>query len=192
MRYDFSAATDAQLAELFPIILAGHNPAWAGLYEREAAAITRLFGPDNIVRLSHIGSTAVKGLIAKPTIDILAEVKPDTDIPALAETMLDEGYVVNNPPGDIIMFLKGYTPRSFQGQAFHIHVRQPGDWGAPYFRDYLNLHPKIAARYGKLKLLLETKYKNDRDAYTVAKSEFVQIYTNIARQEFANRYRTVL
>lgn len=189
MRHDFSAVTDAQLAELFPVILAKHNPAWAGLYTREAATITRLFGQDNIVRLSHIGSTAVKGLIAKPTIDILAEVKLDLDISAITETMLDEGYVVNNPPGDIIMFLKGYTPRGFQGQVFHIHVRQPGDWGESYFRDYLNIHPQIAAQYGELKLTLETRYKNDRDAYTAAKSKFVQTYTAIARQAFTHRYR---
>lgn len=31
-------------------------------------------GEENILRINHIGSTCVKGLIAKPTVDILLEI----------------------------------------------------------------------------------------------------------------------
>ncbi|WMT41771.1 GrpB family protein [Paenibacillus sp. D2_2] len=113
MRQDFSNVTDEQLAQLFPILLEQHNPEWKEYYLEEKDHLESIFG-DVIVRISHIGSSAVDGLIAKPTIDILIEVKEDTDILSITETMLDAGYVVNTPESDIIMYLKGYTPRGFR------------------------------------------------------------------------------
>jgi len=79
------------------------------------------------------------------------------------------------------MFMKGYTPQGFEGQAFHVHVRYSGDWDELYFRDYLLANPDIAAEYGKLKLELQKKYKHDRDAYTSAKTDFIKRITRLAR-----------
>ena len=42
------------------------------------------------------------------------------------------------------------------------------------FRDYLLSHPEAAFRYSKLKKDLAIKFKNDREAYTNAKTEFVE------------------
>jgi len=95
MKQDFSNVSEERLAELFPVILEPHNPEWAKLYIKEEERICRLFGERNIVRISHIGSTAVKGILAKPTIDILAEVVQDFDIQGITGRMQNEGYVVN-------------------------------------------------------------------------------------------------
>jgi GrpB-like predicted nucleotidyltransferase (UPF0157 family) len=51
------------------IRLADYDPAWPGLFEREAARIRAALG-DRVLRLEHIGSTSVPGLAAKPIIDI--------------------------------------------------------------------------------------------------------------------------
>ncbi len=83
---------------------------------------------DSILRISHIGSTSVPELIAKPTIDILLEISQDADLSIITERLKDEGYIVNTPPGDIIMYLKGYSPNGFEEQCVHIHVRHLGDW----------------------------------------------------------------
>ena len=107
---------------------------------------------------------------------------------AVTERMRDDGYVVNTPQKDIIMYLKGYTPQGFSGQCAHIHVRYYGDWDELYFRDYLCAHPDIAEEYGMLKLALKEEYTYDRDGYTEAKSEFVNRYTQLARAEFHGRY----
>lgn len=187
MRQDFSGITKEKLSELFPVILVQHDPSWKHLYEAEANFLRSIFG-DKIARISHIGSTAVPGLSAKPTIDILLEVRKDTDLSSITERLRDEGYVVNTPPMDIIMYLKGYTPQGFSGQCVHIHVRHHGDWDELYFRDYLIVHPDTAADYGRLKLDLKEKYTHDRDGYTEAKSEFVKKFTQLARAEFPGRY----
>ncbi|HEY8349060.1 MAG TPA: GrpB family protein [Clostridia bacterium] len=187
MRQDFTGVTKERLSELFPVKLEKHDPAWKDHYAAEADFLRSVFG-DKIVRINHIGSTSVPGLVAKPTIDILLEIREDTDLSAITERMRDEGYIVNTPQKDIIMYLKGYTPQGFSGQCAHIHVRHSGDWDELYFRDYLCVHPDIAEEYGRLKLALKEKYTHDRDGYTEAKSDFVNKYTQLARAEFPGRY----
>ena len=41
------------------------------------------------------------------------------------------------------------------------------------FRDYLRKHPETAKEYAQLKHLLATEYRDDREAYTEAKADFV-------------------
>lgn len=190
MRLDFSKVTEDILKVLFPILLEEHNPIWKELYQEERDFLQTIFS-DNILRINHIGSSAVAGLIAKPTIDILLEVSDDTDIQSITERMKDEGYIVNTPKNDVIMYLKGYTPDGFQGQAVHIHVRHSGDWGELYFRDYLISHPDVAEEYAKLKLKLKERYTYDRDGYTDAKGQFVIEHTEKSREELANKYTPV-
>lgn len=187
MRQDFSKVTAARLSELFPVLLEEHNPLWKDYYLEEKAFLESVFG-SNLVRISHIGSSSVPGLLAKPTVDILLEISRDTDLNAVTDRMQDEGYVVNTPEADLIMYLKGYTPEGFRGQAFHIHVRHSGDWGELYFRDYLMAHPEKAVEYAALKTALKEQFPYDRDGYTAAKGQFVQACTVQARMEFPGRY----
>lgn len=50
-----------------------YRPEWAEMYAAEAEKIRAVLG-ENLIEIHHIGSTAVKGLKAKPIIDILAVV----------------------------------------------------------------------------------------------------------------------
>ena len=63
--------TDEERWQLFPIILSEHDPVWERNYLKEKALLKQAVGWRNVVRMNHIGSTAVPGLIAKPTIDVL-------------------------------------------------------------------------------------------------------------------------
>jgi GrpB-like predicted nucleotidyltransferase (UPF0157 family) len=178
--------TDEERWQLFPIILSKYKPIWKKNYLKEKAVVERAVGPDNIVRISHIGSTAVPGLIAKPTIDILVEIKEGTDTAKLIYDMQEAGYRYiahpENPPPHM-MFVKGYTPEGFKGQVFHIHVRYGSDWDELHFRDYLIAHPETAEEYGRLKLKLKEKYEHNRDAYTDAKTDFIKRICKLARAE---------
>lgn len=187
MRQDFSNVTKERLAELFPILLEEHNSEWGKNYLKEKEFLQSIF-KDKIIRINHIGSSSVPGLIAKPTVDILLEVKDDININTETEKMKDEGYIVNTPEGDIIMYIKGYTPQGFRGQAVHIHVRYSGDWGELYFRDYLFDNLDIALEYAKLKLKLQELFSHDRDGYTAAKGPFIKKYTEKAKAEYSGRY----
>ena len=185
--------TNEELWALFPIILSEHRAEWTKFYEQEKDSIISALGTKNISRINHIGSTSVPGLIAKPTIDILLEIPTDADIPSLTAALISAGYICNtqpNNPAPHLMFMKGYTPQGFRGQAVHLHVRFPGDWDELYFRDYLRSHPETAKSYGKLKQNLQLRYEHDRDAYTEAKTDFIHEATRLARKEMGNKYTT--
>lgn len=191
MSKELSKMTNEELWELFPIILTGHNPIWKENYCKEKLIIENAVGLNNIVRVNHFGSTSIRNLIAKPTIDILLEIQDETDIEKLISNMTSNGYIYSgqpNNPAPHMMFMKGYTPQGFQGQVFHIHVRYSRDWDELYFRDYLSEHPEIADQYGQLKLELKKKYEHDRDGYTHAKSSFIKHITKLAREEIGSRY----
>ena len=84
--------TNEERAMLFPIVLREYNPAYPQWFAEEKANIERLVGAENILRISHIGSTAVLGLLAKPTVDILLEITDNADVEALiAAVYLDGG-----------------------------------------------------------------------------------------------------
>ena len=63
---------------------------------------------------------------AKPTVDILIEIDNKTDTSELIQRIIRAGYNYShqpdNPPPHM-MFMKGYTPQGFKGQAFHVHVK---------------------------------------------------------------------
>lgn len=189
-----SEMTNEELWALFPIILASHDDTWAERYALERERIERAVGAENITRISHIGSTAVPGLTAKPTIDILLEITDGCDTERLKAVLIGDGYIFtpqpDNPPPHM-MFMKGYTPRGFEGQAYHLHVRYSGDWDELYFRDYQIAYPDAANAYGRLKELLRQRHEHDRDAYTQAKTEFARQYTGLARSEFGSKYSFV-
>ncbi len=187
---DLLSLTKKELWQLFPIILNAYNPCWKQEYESEKIRIERAVG-SGIIRISHIGSTAVLGLLAKPTIDILLEIDDNYNINKIKTVLKQSGYIYtaspDNPPPHM-MFLKGYTPLGFEGQAFHLHVRFLGDWDELYFRDYLAAHKDVAGEYGRLKVMLKEKYEHDRDGYTKSKGNFIKTCTAAARQEFNGRY----
>jgi GrpB-like predicted nucleotidyltransferase (UPF0157 family) len=190
MNKNLNEMSNQELFALFPIILCEHKQEWKENYLKERRLLAKAIGIQNIVRINHYGSTAVPGLIAKPTIDILLEIKDDADIQRLKSDLQLCGYIYIEQPDDPaphMMYVKGYTPQGFIGQAFHLHVRFSGDWDELYFRDYLLTHTDIANEYGKLKLELQKKYEHDRDGYTLAKTDFIKRITRLARAEISTK-----
>jgi len=185
-----SESESERLGKLYPVVLSEYNPNYIQSYLEEKSFLQQCFG-DMILRISHIGSTAVPNLISKPTIDILVEIKKDVSLTNITEKLNKKGYIVNRPPNDLIMYIKGYGEKGFEGQVFHIHVRELADHNELYFRDYLIVHPETAKEYGKLKQAIQQKYKHDRDGYTFAKSEFISQITKLARCEFKDKYNPI-
>jgi len=178
-----SQMSNSELWRLFPVIVKEYNidyPAW---FADEAAKLGKLL-PVAPGELHHIGSTAVPGLAAKPTIDMLLEVKPEADLTQLRQTLEEADWIAcprpdQPPPG--MMFLKGYTPDGFADRVFHLHLRYGCDHDEVYFRNYLLAHPEVAREYARLKHGLQHRFEFDRDAYTAAKGDFVRQYTRLAR-----------
>ena len=175
----------AELGQLFPIIIADYSDKWPDLYKEEAKFITDSFSQAEIMRIDHIGSTAIPGLKAKPTIDILLQVSKQIEIQKLKDTFKSLGYLINDHPENPaphLTFVKGYTKQGFKGQTYHVHIRYNGDWDEIRFRDYLIKNKEIAKEYETLKLILAEKYPNDREAYTDSKTEWIEKINNLTRK----------
>jgi GrpB-like predicted nucleotidyltransferase (UPF0157 family) len=184
--------TLSELWQLFPIIIEPYNPQWRQWYADMRAELTRIL--DGIsCRISHIGSTAVEGLCAKPTVDILLEINDFIPYAAELKKRLSAGgwllmSETDTPSSRRLSFNHGYTERGFAERVFHLHAVPYGCNDELYFRDFLRENKAAADEYGRLKLRLKDRYTHDRDAYTDAKAAFVKKYTDRARRLYGNRY----
>ncbi len=178
-----------ELWTLFPIILREYSPEYPVWYGEERRRLESLGSA--VRRISHIGSTAVPGLLSKPIVDILLETAPGADWGKLSERIRNLGWTLMSDtvrPQRRQSYNKGYTKHGFAARVYHLHVRPAGDWDELYFRDYLVEHPETAQAYASLKQTLKTHFERDRDAYTAAKSEFVKWFSLAARAEYGPRY----
>ncbi|RSI25120.1 GrpB family protein [Streptococcus sanguinis] len=177
-----------ELWQLFPIFLRGHQDEWKDWYEEERLQLLSFLPEHQIVRLSHIGSTSVKTIWAKPIVDILLEIPKETDMTVMKDLLLQNGYLLMSESQGRMSFNKGYTLSGFAERVFHLHLRYEGDHDELYFRDYLQEHPAVAKDYEKHKLSLWKQYEHNRDAYTEAKTDFIKSYTEEAKKLYGRRY----
>lgn len=169
-----------ELWQLFPVVLSAPDIRRIEMAEREIARLLKRLGSYRI-RINHIGSTAIRGIWAKPIIDLLVEAEKPERLDTLEPEIIDAGYIRMNRSETRIDFNKGYTPEGYADEVFHLHLRNAGDNDEILFRDYLNAHPETAKEYERLKMKLAERFRHDRDAYTDAKSGFVNYYTGIAK-----------
>ena len=97
---DDVAAYDRELAEVTiggprplvgPVEIHDYDPDWPRLYEREEERICAALG-DRVIRIEHVGSTAVPGLPAKPLIDMVLEVADSANEAAYVPPLEAAGY----------------------------------------------------------------------------------------------------
>jgi len=162
------------------IEVVAYDPVWVTQYEKEATRLHEIFkgaSPD----VHHIGSTAVPGLKAKPTIDILVVVDPATNIPAFDNQMETEGYICR---GECLDAIIPGTPGRFYyvrkrgvEHLTHINICARGHFQiAEYLalKDYLRTHPQKAKRYGRKKAALSDQFKFDNTGYMKGKDACVK------------------
>ena len=174
-----SEMTLEELWQLFPIILEEHKDCWKDWFEDEAVKLKKLL--PKTARISHIGSTAVPTIWAKPIVDILVEIENGMD--NVKDVLINNGYICMSEETNRMSFNKGYTENGFAERVFHLHLRYIGDNDEIYFRDYLIENPDIAKEYEKLKLGLWKKFEHNRDGYTNQKTEFVRKYTETSKKQ---------
>lgn len=184
MADDLSKLSTRELGHLFRIFLVDYDQDWINLFKREKLKILRATGKQNILRIEHIGSTAIPGLCAKPTIDILIELLDVTNCDSPIENLkkLNYQYIPKpeNPPPHC-MLAKGYSISGITEQTYHVHLRSAGDWDEIIFRDFLKNNPDTARQYSDLKRKLAAENKNDRELYTSGKGEFIRRIVKQAR-----------
>ncbi|WP_228235027.1 GrpB family protein [Allomuricauda sp. M10] len=167
---------------LFPVELVDHDPNWKSIFEAEKHLIFNANGSDRILRIEHFGSSSIPNIKAKPYIDLLIEIPENLLFDEeLIEQFKELGYTHFKVPAregiDAYMsFGKGYNLDGVKEQIFHIHMCPKTNvmWEQIQFRDYLIQHQDRAKAYEALKMELASKYRNDRGAYVLGKTEFIQ------------------
>jgi len=163
-----------------PIVIVDYDPRWPRFFDEEKTNILRVIGP-MVLRIEHIGSTAVPGLAAKPIIDIMAGVKHLSDATWCIQPLKTLGYEYvpeyEKHIPDRRYFRKGNRPGLEQGSTHHLHmVEAKGEFWERHllFRDYLREHSEEAGRYADLKKTLASRFSSDRESYTSAKTGYSQ------------------
>jgi len=160
------------------IRLSNFNENWAQMFQDESQFLKTIFG-NEIIKFEHFGSTSVKGLKAKPVIDMMCIVNDIEKIDSFNNKMHSLGYDVAGEwgiPGRRL-FRKGGENRTH-----HIHFYQQNN---PHidrhiiFRDYLRSHPQKAEKYSNFKEQLAQKFDDTRE-YSQAKNTFVKEMEELA------------
>ena len=202
MKKHVSELTPQEFQKTFPIILRDVLPEYKEWYEEEKSAILSVLDAKDIVRINHIGSSAIPDIKAKPVIDMLLEIDGTCNTANVVETLKTLGFGVEvsirkDDPFEYLL-AKGMTVDGFAERVFLLHLRYAGDWDELYFRDYLLDNPDVAAEYSNLKekILndisagkLERMPNGQPNGYSNAKYSFVAEVSCKARSEYHGRYR---
>jgi GrpB-like predicted nucleotidyltransferase (UPF0157 family) len=134
---------------------------------------------EDLLGVEHVGSTAVSGMSAKPTIDIVADIKFDGGFDSVVDKLSSIAYLYT-PEAELDtaerkVFRKG-PPDMTKPRRFHLHVCPEGCYywrRIVGFRDYLRTHDQVAADYLALKQRLVAVYRDAPGLYTSGKADFV-------------------
>lgn len=153
-----------------------YDPAWAVDFESTRAALASVVG-DLATSIEHIGSTAVPGLAAKPTIDMLMVVESTERflevLPKVEALGFDYRHQNNFVGSQDHLFLRKVKNGK---RTHHLHVLRLGSPEIDEyrrFRDALRRDPAFAREYERLKLELAGEHGSDRMRYVEVKSDWV-------------------
>lgn len=164
--------------------LSSFSTLWQNRFRAETRRLRRYTGNSRYV-LEHIGSTAIRGLDAKPIIDMAMMIPSLSRLPLWTKRLESAGYTYKGE--------YGLAGRHFfthgNPVTHHLHLVAKGcehwiRW--LLFRDYLRAHPDEAQKYNKLKRALARKYASNRDAYTRAKTPLINQLLAKATKEQKN------
>ncbi len=166
-----------------PIVIAEYNPQWPTLYEKEKEQILSVIG-HRAIAIEHVGSTSVPGLGAKPIIDIMLAIRHLDDASACIVPLQDIGYEYA-PEFEALMPERRFFRRFSLGvRTHHLHLVEITSkfWEHHLlFRNFLRNHSEAAQQYYRLKQELAAQFRGDREAYTDAKTQFIESILEKAR-----------
>lgn len=171
-----------------------YNPEWEKQFKEEAKKIKEILGK-NCVEIHHIGSTSVKGMKAKPIIDIMPVVKDislvdgqNTQFEALGYECMGEFGI----PG------RRFYRKGGDNRTHHIHIFEQSNTTEIErhlaVRNYLRSHKEKAEEYAKLKTRLAEEFPYDSEGYCDGKDAFMKGLEReaIAWQEKENHVGTCM
>ncbi|THF69997.1 GrpB family protein [Deinococcus sp. Arct2-2] len=137
------------------------SPAWPWFAQREIALLQAALAPF-VAAIEHIGSTAIWGLDAKPTVNLMLGTSHWPWGRSLDKRLQACGYVFHKSPNPRWqVYIK---PRAELRRGFHLHVVEAESvhWHQHlHFRDVLRSQPQEAEAYASLKRDLAQQFGLD-------------------------------
>lgn len=161
------------------IILKPYDDSWAGKYWQEEQLIRSVIGTmlgDPLQDIQHIGSTAIPGVRAKGTIDIVAGIACAANLDESVQLLARMGYV-RLPDRETNVNRRYLGKDRNSNREFALHVIQRSDplWSRLIqFRDELRVNPPLREAYNALKEQCANELADDVTAYTKAKDPFIR------------------
>lgn len=154
--------------EVLKLELQDYNDQWASIYlDHRTRILDAITAID--IEIEHIGSTSVRGLAAKPIIDIVVAVDDIAAEEDYLEALLSAGYALRvREPGHRLV----RTP----ARDVHVHIFESGDPAvAEYlvFRDHLRSNAQDRALYEATKRTLLSRQWDDMNDYADAKTDVI-------------------
>lgn len=167
------------------VLLVPHDPAWAQAFESDRDVLRKVLAKARLPsRIEHVGSTAIKGVPAKPIVDLVVGLRDASQINTAKARMMSNGMkqVRADDAYGTSLLSRGEPTEVL----YHLVPVGSLPWmRLVYTRDELNASPGIAQEYGLLKQELAAAYPESRAAYTAGKSVFLNAV-------FARHYNRIL
>jgi GrpB-like predicted nucleotidyltransferase (UPF0157 family) len=163
----------------YQVELSGYDPSWPVSFGQWQARLCDVLGAAAL-RIEHVGSTSVPGLVAKPTVDIQVSVA-DLDDESRYVPQIEQTGLQLRTRDDLHRF---FRPADAAPRAVHVHVCPAGSsWEREHllFRDFLRAHPGARDAYVQVKQEAAQFWRDDRIAYTDAKSVIILDLLSSAR-----------
>lgn len=152
-----------------------YDEAWSTAFETIKKEIEDAIG-DRILAVEHVGSTSVKGMSAKPCIDIDVIIEDDAAFRDVAEGLKAIGYLHEGDLG-----IKGREAFKYSDkphlQLHHLYVCPKSSAELHRhltFRDFLRSNPDAAKEYSAAKERAARQFPNDIDGYMQSKAPCIE------------------
>ncbi len=161
--------------------LVEHDPLWGERAQSLMAMLAPLNPP--LLRLYHVGSTAIPGILAKPVIDIVGVASSMAALDAAADDVRALGLGWHGEFGvDGRRFCTLDAPAAAGADAprerianFHFYATGSRHIKLQVaFRDYLRAHGDVAAAYADEKRRIRALHPDDSVAYSAEKGPFIR------------------
>ena len=158
------------------VILSRHSKNWATIYTLESSRILEVVEAHlPKFKLHHIGSTAIRDIVAKPVIDILGEIDDIKSVDENEQIFKNLGYEYKGEYG--IPGRRYMTLYSLDKEIAYVHIHVFESKSEAFqqhllFRDLLNHDEKLRLEYQNLKQML-VEQKIPRSEYSSAKAEMI-------------------
>lgn len=159
-----------------PVELKPHDLLWAAGFAAEAERLAVILG-DDLLAIHHIGSTAIPGIVAKPTLDIVPVVRSLEGLDAKRPAVETLGYRWWGEYGLAGRRFCTLDDPETGKRRVHLHCYVSGSRAIARhlaFRDYLIAHPELAGQYEAVKRCCFEQHRLSSHDYSMCKGDWIQ------------------